>query len=78
VAILILILRVAACVLNSVFLIAGGGARCSVVVKALNATSRNVAGSTLDDVNEFISIYLTFPATLGPGVHSVSNRNLFL
>jgi hypothetical protein len=26
-------------------------------------------------VNEFFSIYLIFPATLGPGIYSASNRN---
>jgi hypothetical protein len=39
------------------------------------ATSRNVAGSRLDQVNHFLSIYLILPATLGPGVYSASNRN---
>jgi hypothetical protein len=28
-----------------------------------------------DEVNEFFSIYLSLPATLGPGVHSASNKN---
>jgi hypothetical protein len=38
------------------------------------ATSWKVAGSRLDEVNEFFLIYLIFPATLDPGVHSASNR----
>jgi hypothetical protein len=37
------------------------------------ATSRKVAGSRPDEVNEFFSIYLILPAALGPGVHSASN-----
>jgi hypothetical protein len=28
-----------------------------------------------DEINEFISIYLVFPATLGPGVYSAPNRS---
>jgi hypothetical protein len=32
-------------------------------------------GSTPDEVNEFFSIYLILPASLGPGVYSASNRN---
>jgi hypothetical protein len=47
------------------------------VVKAL-ATGRKVAGSRLDEVNEFFfffSIYLILPAALGPRIHSGSNRN---
>jgi hypothetical protein len=39
------------------------------------ATSRKVAGSRLDQVNECFSIYLVLTAALGPGVYSVSNRN---
>jgi hypothetical protein len=39
------------------------------------ATSRKVAGSRSDEVNELFSMYLILPATLGPGVHSASNRN---
>jgi hypothetical protein len=39
-----------------------------------NATSRKVAGSRPDVVNEF-STYLILPAALGPSVYSVSNRN---
>jgi hypothetical protein len=38
-------------------------------------TSRKVAGSRPDEVNEFYSIYLILLAALGPGVHSASNRN---
>jgi hypothetical protein len=38
------------------------------------ATSRNVAGSRPDEMNDsFFSIYLILPAALGPGVHSASN-----
>jgi hypothetical protein len=38
------------------------------------ATSRKVAGSRSDEVNEFFfSFYLIFPAALGPGDHSASN-----
>jgi hypothetical protein len=41
-----------------------------------NATSRKVGSSIPDEVNEFFFlIYLIFPAALGPGVHSASNRN---
>jgi hypothetical protein len=37
------------------------------------ATSRKVAGSRPDEVNDFsFSIYLIFPAAPGPGVYSVS------
>jgi hypothetical protein len=32
-------------------------------------------GSRPDEVNEFSSIYLILPATLGPEVCSASNRN---
>jgi hypothetical protein len=39
------------------------------------ATSREVAGSRLDEVNDFFSIYLILPAALGPGFYSASNRN---
>jgi hypothetical protein len=39
------------------------------------ATSWKVAGSRPDEVNEFFSIFLILPATLGPGVHSARNRN---
>jgi hypothetical protein len=28
-----------------------------------------------DEVNAFFSIYLIFPAAMGPGVYSASNRN---
>jgi hypothetical protein len=38
------------------------------------ATSRKIAGSRPDEVH-FFSIYLIFPAALGPGVYSASNRN---
>jgi hypothetical protein len=34
-----------------------------------------VEGSRPDEVNEFFSIYLILPATLGPGVYSACNRN---
>jgi hypothetical protein len=33
------------------------------------------AGSRPNEVNEFFSIYLILLATLGPVVHSASNRN---
>jgi hypothetical protein len=49
------------------------GARDIVVVKA--GTSRKVASSKSDKVNEFFSIYLILPAALRPGVSSASNRN---
>jgi hypothetical protein len=39
------------------------------------ATSRNVAGSRPDEVNEFSSIYLILPAALGPEAVSPYNRN---
>jgi hypothetical protein len=39
------------------------------------ATSRKVAGSRPDEVNEFFPIYLSLPAALGSGVYSASNRN---
>jgi hypothetical protein len=32
-------------------------------------------GSSPNEVIEFFSIYIILPATLGPGVHSASNRN---
>jgi hypothetical protein len=39
-------------------------------------TSRKVTGSRPDNVNFFlVAIYLVLPATLGPRVHSASNRN---
>jgi hypothetical protein len=38
-------------------------------------TSRKVVGSKPNEVNEFVSIYLILPVTLGPGVYSASNRN---
>jgi hypothetical protein len=37
--------------------------------------SRKVKGSRSDEVIEFFSTYLIFPAALGPGVYSASNRN---
>jgi hypothetical protein len=39
------------------------------------ASSRKVVGSRSDEVNAFLSIYLTFPAELGPGVQSASSSN---
>jgi hypothetical protein len=39
------------------------------------ATSRKAAGSKPDEVNEFFSIYIIFPAALAPGVYSASKRN---
>jgi hypothetical protein len=39
------------------------------------ATSRKVASLRPDEVNEYFSIYLILPATLGPGVYSASNKN---
>jgi hypothetical protein len=36
---------------------------------------QEVTGSRPDEVNEFLSIYLIFPAALGPGGYSASNRN---
>jgi hypothetical protein len=38
-------------------------------------TSRKVAGSRPDEVNEFSSISLILPVALGPGVYSTSNRD---
>jgi hypothetical protein len=32
-------------------------------------------GSSPDEVNAIFSMYLIFPAALGPGVHLASNRN---
>jgi hypothetical protein len=40
------------------------------------ATSRKVAGSRLNEVNEFFSIYLILPTALGPKVYSASNREM--
>jgi hypothetical protein len=37
------------------------------------ATSRKVAGSRPDEVNESFSIHLILPAALGPGVYAASN-----
>jgi hypothetical protein len=39
------------------------------------ATSWKVVGSIPDEVIGIFSINLVFPATLGPGVYSVSNIN---
>jgi hypothetical protein len=39
------------------------------------ATSRKVAGSRPNEVNDFFEIYLILPAALGPGVSSASNKN---
>jgi hypothetical protein len=39
------------------------------------ATRQKVAGSRPNEVNEFSSIYLFLPISLGPGVYSDSNRN---
>jgi hypothetical protein len=39
------------------------------------ATSRKVAGSRPEEVNEFFSIYLILPAALSPGVYLACNRN---
>jgi hypothetical protein len=52
--------------------------RCWVRISVCRhyATSRKVASSRLDEMNEFFSIYLILPAALGPGVYSASNRNL--
>jgi hypothetical protein len=50
--------------------------RCSAVVKP-HATSRKVAGSRPDEVNEFFPIYLILPAALGPVVYSASTRNVY-
>jgi hypothetical protein len=50
------------------------GARGNVVVKH-SATSQKDAGSRPGEANEFVSIYLFLPATLGPGVYSAPNRN---
>jgi hypothetical protein len=50
------------------------GARGSVVVKALRSKPAGCGVGTRGD--ELISsTYLTFPAALGPGVHSAFNRN---
>jgi hypothetical protein len=50
------------------------GARGRIVIKAL-ATSRKLVGSRPYKVNENFSIYLIFPATPRPEVHSACNRN---
>jgi hypothetical protein len=41
------------------------------------AASRKVAGSGLDEVNEFFSIYIILPIALGAGIYSASNRNKY-
>jgi hypothetical protein len=38
------------------------------------AAGWKVEGSRPDEVNEFFSIYLIFPAALGPEIYSASNR----
>jgi hypothetical protein len=45
------------------------------VLAGARGTSRKVAGSRPDEVNELFSIYLILPATLGPGVYSASDIN---
>jgi hypothetical protein len=39
------------------------------------ATGQKVVSLRPREVNEFFSVYLILPATLVPGVYSVSNRN---
>jgi hypothetical protein len=39
------------------------------------ATSYNVAGSRPEETNDFFSVYLILPATVGPGVYSASNNS---
>jgi hypothetical protein len=39
------------------------------------ATSLKVAGLRPDEVNDFFSMYLILPASLGPGAGSASNGN---
>jgi hypothetical protein len=34
-----------------------------------------MVSTNIEDVNEFSSVYLIFPAALGPGVYSASNRS---
>jgi hypothetical protein len=41
------------------------------------ATSRKVADTRPDEVNELFSIYLILPVTLGRGVYSASNRKKY-
>jgi hypothetical protein len=48
-------------------------ARGSAMVKAL-LLSHKVVGLRVHEMNDFFSIYLIFPAALGPGVHSASTR----
>jgi hypothetical protein len=50
------------------------GARGSVVARHYSRRQK-VAGSRLDEVNEFLSVYLILPYAPGPGVYSVSIRN---
>jgi hypothetical protein len=53
----------------------GGFNKITTTTTRHYATSRKVAGLIPDEVIGFISIDLTLPAALGPGVYSVSNRN---
>jgi hypothetical protein len=39
------------------------------------ATSQKVAGSRLDEMNEFFSIYIILAAAIGPRVRSASTTN---
>jgi hypothetical protein len=39
------------------------------------ATIQKVVVSRPDEVNAFLSIYLILLSSLGPGIHSASNRN---
>jgi hypothetical protein len=50
------------------------GYATAYLVHGLCSTNRKVAGSRLDEVNEF-STWLILPAALGPGIYSASNRN---
>jgi hypothetical protein len=34
-------------------------------------------GSKANEVNGYFSIYIILPDTLGPGVYSISNRNVY-
>jgi hypothetical protein len=52
-------------------------AECRCVGLRHYATSRNVAGASSDEENDFFSIYLMLPATLGPGVYSASKINYY-
>jgi hypothetical protein len=40
-------------------------------------TSRKVAVSRSDEVNELFPVYLILPAALGPGIYSTSARNVY-